>query len=145
MIIIDRVLQQRERDGNPINVGMIGAGFMGRGLANTIINATPGMRLAAVANRHLANARRAYEELGITELAEVDDAQGVERAISQGIPAVTENPYALTRGRRNRRALRGDRERRVRCPGHHVRDRERQAHDPHECRARRDPGTAAAD
>jgi predicted homoserine dehydrogenase-like protein len=96
MIIIDRVLQQRERDGNPIKVGMIGAGFMGRGLANTIVNATPGMRLVAIANRNLANARRAYEELGITELAEASDARGVERAVSQGVPCVTENPYALT-------------------------------------------------
>jgi len=96
MIIIDRILQQRERDGNPIKVGMIGAGFMGRGLANTIINATPGMELVAVANRNIANARRAYEELGITELAEADDARGVERAIARGIPCVTENPFALT-------------------------------------------------
>jgi predicted homoserine dehydrogenase-like protein len=96
MIIIDRILQQRERDGNPIRVGMIGAGFMGRGLANTIINATPGMELVAIANRNLPNARRAYEELGITDLQETDDARGVERAISQGIPCVTENPYALT-------------------------------------------------
>ncbi len=87
MIIVDRVLQQRERDGNPIKVGMIGAGFMGRGLANTILNATPGMRLVAVANRHLANARRAYEELGITELAEADDARGVERAVSRAFRA----------------------------------------------------------
>ena len=54
MIIVDRILQQRERDGNPIKVGMIGAGFIGRGLANTIINATPGMQLVAVADRNTA-------------------------------------------------------------------------------------------
>ena len=36
MIIVDRALEQRERDGNPIRVGMIGAGFMGRAMARQI-------------------------------------------------------------------------------------------------------------
>jgi predicted homoserine dehydrogenase-like protein len=96
VIIVDSALQQRERDGNPVRVGMIGAGYMGRGLARTIVNATPGMRLVAIANRTLANARRAYNELGITELASADDARDVERAVARGIPCVTENPHALT-------------------------------------------------
>ena len=38
MIIVDRALQARAAAGNPIKVGMIGAGFMGRGIANQIIN-----------------------------------------------------------------------------------------------------------
>ena len=33
MIIVDRALQQRERDKNPVRVAMVGAGFMGRGIA----------------------------------------------------------------------------------------------------------------
>ena len=32
---------------------MIGAGFMARGIANSILNSFPGMRLVAVANRTL--------------------------------------------------------------------------------------------
>ena len=31
MVIVDKALEQRCRDDNPIRVGMIGAGFMGRG------------------------------------------------------------------------------------------------------------------
>ena len=96
MIIVDRALAQRERDGNPIRVGMVGAGFMGRALARTIVNSTPGMRLAAVANRNLEGARQVYEELGITLLAEADDSYGVQKAVARGVPCVTENPYALT-------------------------------------------------
>ena len=96
MIIVDRALAQREQDGNPIRVGMIGAGFMGRALARTIINSTPGMDLVAIANRNLAGARRAYKELGITELSEADGARRAEHYVSQGIPCITENPYALT-------------------------------------------------
>lgn len=96
MIIVDSALKQRERDGNPIQVGMIGAGYMGRGLARTIRD-TPGMRLAAVANRTGGNALRVYHELGVTDVAVTgDNAREVEHAVSRGRPCVTENPYALT-------------------------------------------------
>ena len=42
MIIVDRALAAREAEGRPIRVGMVGAGFMGRGLANQIVNSRPG-------------------------------------------------------------------------------------------------------
>ncbi len=95
MIIADRALAQRESDGNPIRVAMIGAGYMGRVLARTIVRDTPGMRLSAIACRSLENARRAYNELGITPL-EIGDAREAGRAIARDSPCVTENPYALT-------------------------------------------------
>ena len=43
MIIVDNELQRRAENDNPIRVGMIGAGFMARGIANQIINSVPGM------------------------------------------------------------------------------------------------------
>ena len=52
MLILDTALARREAEGRPIRVGMIGAGFMGRGLANQIINSVPGMTLVAIANKH---------------------------------------------------------------------------------------------
>ena len=51
MIIVDTALQARAEAGNPVRVGMIGAGFMARGIANSILHSFPGMRLVAVANR----------------------------------------------------------------------------------------------
>ena len=33
MMIVDKALEKREREGRPIRVGMIGAGFMARGIA----------------------------------------------------------------------------------------------------------------
>ena len=51
MIIIDNALQAREATGRPIQVGMVGAGFMGQGLTNQITNSVPGMRMAAIYNR----------------------------------------------------------------------------------------------
>jgi len=65
MIIVDRALQARADAGTPIRVGMIGAGFMGRGVANQIVNSVPGMVLVAISNRGVAAARRAYAEAGV--------------------------------------------------------------------------------
>jgi predicted homoserine dehydrogenase-like protein len=67
MMIVDTALRKREAERNPVRVGMIGAGFMGRGLANHVLNSVPGIRLIAVTNRTLARAKRAYVEHGAPE------------------------------------------------------------------------------
>ena len=95
MIIVDRALEERERAGNPIRVGMIGAGFMGRGIANQIVNSVPGMRLAAIANRHGDAARRAYAEAGADDVTSADSAGAVEDAVRHGRPVVAEDPMLL--------------------------------------------------
>ena len=48
MILVDNALQAREEEGRPIRVGLIGAGFMGQGLTNQIVNSVPGMQMSAV-------------------------------------------------------------------------------------------------
>ena len=62
MIIVDTALKARETEGRPIRVALIGAGFMCHGLANHIVNTTPGMRLVGVYNRTSA-ARNRYLRL----------------------------------------------------------------------------------
>ena len=55
-------LKQREADGNPIHVGLVGTGLMGRGIAHQI-GRTPGMRLSFIAGRSestLGEAARLY-------------------------------------------------------------------------------------
>jgi predicted homoserine dehydrogenase-like protein len=94
MIILDTALQRREAEGRPIRVGMIGAGFMGRGLANQIVNSVPGMLLVAVANRTLAHAERAYAEAGV-EPVRVENAGELDAAIEKGTPAVLEDAFEL--------------------------------------------------
>src|SRR2546425_6425298 len=94
MIIVDKALQAREEQGLPIRVGMIGAGFMGRGLANQIVNSVPGMRLVAVANRTVANAERAYAEAGVEPLR-VENADQLDAAIEKGSPPVLEDAFEL--------------------------------------------------
>ncbi|MEQ8857270.1 MAG: NAD(P)-dependent oxidoreductase [Pseudomonadales bacterium] len=97
MIIIDRLLEAREAEGRPIRVGMIGAGFMGRGLALQIESATPGMKVVAISNRHVDGARRAYLEAGVDEeaITTVASAAALDAAIARGQRAVTEDPLLI--------------------------------------------------
>ena len=98
MIIVDTALQAREAEGRPIRVGMIGAGFMVRGLSNQIINSVPGMRVVAIYNRNIEKAVSAYtyanEELRPT----IADTQAVlDDAITRKQPVVTEDAFLLAR------------------------------------------------
>jgi predicted homoserine dehydrogenase-like protein len=84
MFIVDTALKARAEAGNPVRVGMIGAGFMGRGIANQIANSVPGMELVAIFNRSLDGAKRAYTEAGIEDLREVKTVADLEDSIAQG-------------------------------------------------------------
>jgi predicted homoserine dehydrogenase-like protein len=97
VIIVDRALQARAEAGNPIKVGMVGAGFMGRGIANQIINSVPGMKLVAISNRHVDAARRAYLEAGVDDFEVVSTVADLENSISRGNCAVTEDAMVLCR------------------------------------------------
>ena len=95
MLIVDTALRQREAEGRPLRVGMIGAGFMGRGLANHILNTVTGMRLVAVSNRSIAAAKRAYVEHGAADPAVATRQGQLEDAIKAGLPVVTEDANLL--------------------------------------------------
>lgn len=75
---------------------MVGAGFMGRGIALQINTAVPGMELVAIANRHIDGARRAYEEAGNKNICEVSTVEQLEEAITNKQPAITEDPFLLS-------------------------------------------------
>lgn len=95
MIIVDTALKKREAEGRPVRVGIIGSGFMGRGLANQIINSVPGMKLVAVSNRSIDTARRAYTEAGAAEPVVATTLGALHDAIASGRPVVTENAELL--------------------------------------------------
>jgi len=95
VIVVDQALKARQREGRPVRVAMVGAGFMGRGVAAQIIRHTPGMELVAVSNRHLEGARRAYSGAGVSDVRVVEDAAQLSRAVAEGVPAVAEDPAAL--------------------------------------------------
>jgi predicted homoserine dehydrogenase-like protein len=95
--VVDRALEERAVAGNPILVGMIGAGFMGRGIARQILGAVPGIRLSAIANRTVEKARTAYEEAGAAAIVGVDSEAELSRAIQDERYAVTGDPLLLAR------------------------------------------------
>jgi predicted homoserine dehydrogenase-like protein len=95
VIIVDTALKARAAAERPVRVGMIGAGFMGRGIANQIINSVRGMELVAIANRHLEGARRAYHEAGIDKVRVVESVNSLGRAIAQREPAITEDAMVI--------------------------------------------------
>ncbi|MBW4566706.1 NAD(P)H-dependent oxidoreductase [Tolypothrix sp. VBCCA 56010] len=95
MIIVDRALQARAEAGKPVKVAMIGAGFMGRGIANQIANSVPGMELVAIFNRQIDAAKRAYSEAGIENVQVVSTVTELEDAIARGEYAVTEDAMLL--------------------------------------------------
>lgn len=95
MIIVDEALRRREAAGDPIRVGMVGAGAIGRALALQVNTVTPGMEIVAIANRTVANAEQAYRDAGHERWTAVDDLDGLHAALSDGVPAVTDDPGIL--------------------------------------------------
>ena len=95
MIIVDNALRKREEEKNPIRVGMIGAGFMGRGIAVQICKSVPGMELVAISNRTLSKSKKVFAESGISVVEIVDKKSDLEDNIKKGKYSITDNPELL--------------------------------------------------
>ena len=109
MILVDTALKDREEQGKPIRVAMTGAGFMGQGLTNQIVNSFPGMRMVAVQNRHLEKAFHVYRYAGVEDIVEATTQAQMEHAIRAGQRVVTQgclSPGEVRTGRRTGRCNR---------------------------------------
>jgi predicted homoserine dehydrogenase-like protein len=95
VIIVDTALEERVRQGNPIRVGIVGAGFSGRTIAYQMVTGTPGLRVVAISNRTLAHAEGAYRAAGAADVTIVDSVPAIDRAIRQGQPAISDDPSIL--------------------------------------------------
>ena len=81
MIIIDKALKVREEQHKPIRVAILGAGFMGQGLTNQIVNSVPGMRMSAVYNRHPDRAVGVYRYAGMNDASVCTTQASLDAAI----------------------------------------------------------------
>ncbi len=97
MIILDNALRAREEQGTPIRVGMIGAGFMGQGLTNQIVNSVPGMRLSAIYNRKPERAVGVYQYSGCPDPVRAGTQAAVDDAVRRGVSVVAEDPFLICR------------------------------------------------
>ncbi|MDZ4787300.1 MAG: Gfo/Idh/MocA family oxidoreductase, partial [bacterium] len=91
MIIIDKALEKLEKTSNPIRVGIVGAGFMSKGLVDQIINRTPGMKIVAISNRTIKNAKENYAFAGIKNSSEVETVKELDDSVKSNKSAVTGN------------------------------------------------------
>lgn len=96
MTAVLRALEARAAAGDPIRVGLVGAGYAGRGLAARVIRRTPGIELVAVANRTIGEAERAYRDAGVDSPGHVGSAADLDVAIRNHRPVITDDPTVLT-------------------------------------------------
>ena len=97
MILVDTALQARQAEGNPIRVGILGAGFMSQGLTNQITNGTPGMRVVAISNRKLHRALDVFRYAGREGIVIADSQRKLDEAIRVNKPVATEDALLLAR------------------------------------------------
>jgi predicted homoserine dehydrogenase-like protein len=97
MIMVDTALAAREEQGKPVRVGMIGAGFMGQGLTNQIVNSVPGMRMSAIYNRHPERALGVYRYSGRDDVITARTQSELDDAIRRNIAVVAEDAFMICR------------------------------------------------
>jgi predicted homoserine dehydrogenase-like protein len=95
VILVDTALAQRERDGKPVTVALVGAGFSGRTIAYQILSSFPAIRLVAICNRTIPAAIKAYAAAGQTHARAVDSSFALEEAMSHGRFSVTDDPAVI--------------------------------------------------
>jgi len=94
-MILDRALLERETEGRPVRVGLVGAGFMGRSMTRHMLQYLHGMDVVAIANRTLERAENAYAEAGASDVRRVTELAELERRIAAGQRSVTTDPLLL--------------------------------------------------
>jgi len=97
VILVDTALRERETEGRPVRVGMLGAGFMGQGLTNQIENSVPGMRVAAIYNRKPQRAVDVYAYSGHEGVRTTASQREFDDLTERGVPVVAEDPYLMCR------------------------------------------------
>lgn len=92
---LDALLRQRQDEGRPIRVGMVGAGFTGRSIALQLLTPVPGIHLAAIANRTVERAIQAFHGAGVPNPLRCEDPGGLARIVEQGGHAVVPDARIL--------------------------------------------------
>ncbi|HTY59677.1 MAG TPA: NAD(P)-dependent oxidoreductase [Bacteroidota bacterium] len=92
--MIDTALAAREKQGNPVRVAMVGAGFAGRMIAFHLV-AVPGIRLVAIVNRTPEHAVEAFRDAGVTRTTPAADGAALDAAVGRGECVVSRDHRAV--------------------------------------------------
>lgn len=95
MIIVDNALKKREEQGKPIRVGLVGAGYIGRGTTLQIEKYIAGMRVVAISNRTVKKAEQAYREAEVQSIRKVETVEQLQESVAAGHCAVTDDALLL--------------------------------------------------
>jgi len=89
-------LQKLSSEKKDIRVGLVGAGFMGKGIVE-VIDSVPGMDVVAISDKDIEKAEDCYKNIGFDNYKEIRKSQDVnkvqfpeERVISKSYKAITE-------------------------------------------------------
>jgi predicted homoserine dehydrogenase-like protein len=99
VIILDKALERRAAEGNPVRVAIVGGGYMARGIAAQILAGLPGLSLVGISNRHPDRAWRILEECGVSSATGVATVDDLERELGRNVLAVVADPMLLCRAR----------------------------------------------
>lgn len=95
MVIVDTLLRERERNDQPVRVGLVGAGVTGRSIARQLVPPVPGIRLVAIANRTVARAVEAYQAAGSASVQVVESVDQLEERVERRLPVVVADATLL--------------------------------------------------
>ncbi len=96
MYEIDSKLEQREKEGQNICVGLIGCGQMG-GEIVCQVGLMKGMDIAIIAELNTHIAKQAYKEAGYDgEITYTDDVKEAFLSIKKSVPVITKNHHLVT-------------------------------------------------
>lgn len=97
MIIVDAALQRCQDAGTPVRIGLVGAGYMGRGITLQVIGSMVGMDVVAISNRTVEGGARAFAEAGVDDAEHVTTQADLDRVLAAGRHAFTDDPMLLCR------------------------------------------------
>jgi predicted homoserine dehydrogenase-like protein len=96
-VILRRLLEDREREGRPVKVGIVGMGAMGTGTLH-MMKSMAGIRCVAAADLDSERVFQAFEGNGIgrDQMVASEDRQKCREAVAEGKPVVTRDGLMLT-------------------------------------------------
>jgi predicted homoserine dehydrogenase-like protein len=98
-MMVDTELERRQAAGQPVQIGLVGAGRTARMILVHLLAPVPGLRVAAIANRTPQRAVEALEAVGCTDFVLGHGTADVDRHAPTGPVVIVDDPLAMCEAR----------------------------------------------